>query len=517
MKMVKSLLLGSAAGLVAVAGAQAADLPVKAKPVEYVKICSLYGDGFYYIPGSQTCLKLSGYIRADYGYNVDTNIVHVYGTNGAQDRSRVAGDGLSAITRRNAFTTRHRANASFDTRTQTGYGTLRTFASLHFENAVSDEGAINTPELTVQRAFIQWAGFTLGRTASFVDPAGQMGNSGIRSLHQIQTESTTGASGINQIAYTWQLGNGVTFNIGADEERVRGLHNASPGSFVANAGSNPGGNGRIGQQAPSPWVALRVNQAWGAASLAFIAQNMRAEYQTGGTPCPAGAQPGTTQCAYPDNEFGWGVLSGAEIKLPWIAPGDRVLGYFNYAVGAVRFAANNLQSPGLYGSRSKGGNNVAMGWVSDGVYLRPNAPEIEKTTAWSTGIGFEHYWSPQWSTSWYGSYAKIEYNDTVVNSNRFCNVTTDGATTTGGTSVLSGQACDPSFAYWAVGTHTDWFPVPGLRFAVDVLYTQVQSAMKGQVYIHAAQGNRPTGVYTARNLGITSVIFRAQRNWGGGD
>src|SRR5712672_4546314 len=45
MKMVKSLLLGSAAGLVAVGGAQAADLPVKAKPVEYVKICSLYGAG----------------------------------------------------------------------------------------------------------------------------------------------------------------------------------------------------------------------------------------------------------------------------------------------------------------------------------------------------------------------------------------------------------------------------------------------------------------------------------------
>ena len=54
MKMVKSLLLGSAAGLVAVAGAQAADLPVKAKPVEYVKICSIYGAGFFYIPGTDT-------------------------------------------------------------------------------------------------------------------------------------------------------------------------------------------------------------------------------------------------------------------------------------------------------------------------------------------------------------------------------------------------------------------------------------------------------------------------------
>src|SRR6516164_3800974 len=65
MKLVKSLLLGSAAGLIAVGGAQAADLPVKAKAVEYVKICSLYGAGFYYIPGSDTCIKFSGYVRAD--------------------------------------------------------------------------------------------------------------------------------------------------------------------------------------------------------------------------------------------------------------------------------------------------------------------------------------------------------------------------------------------------------------------------------------------------------------------
>src|SRR5215510_15823493 len=63
MKMVKGLLLGSAAGLVAVSGTQAADLPVKAKPVQYVKICTLYGEGFYYIPGSDICLKIGGYVR----------------------------------------------------------------------------------------------------------------------------------------------------------------------------------------------------------------------------------------------------------------------------------------------------------------------------------------------------------------------------------------------------------------------------------------------------------------------
>ena len=72
MKMVKSLLLGSAAGLVAVAGAQAADLPVKAKAVEYVKVCSLYGVGYYYIPGTDTCIKIGGYVRYEAYHNYTT-------------------------------------------------------------------------------------------------------------------------------------------------------------------------------------------------------------------------------------------------------------------------------------------------------------------------------------------------------------------------------------------------------------------------------------------------------------
>src|ERR1700754_3022548 len=121
MKMVKSLLLGSAAGLIAVAGAQAADLPVKAKPVQYVKICTLYGDGFYYIPGSDTCIKFGGYVRADYTWNGRTP--NVLGANGAHDRT---------VSR---WTTRHRANLTTDARTQTAYGTLRAYTSINAEFA----------------------------------------------------------------------------------------------------------------------------------------------------------------------------------------------------------------------------------------------------------------------------------------------------------------------------------------------------------------------------------------------
>src|SRR3979490_3326679 len=88
MKMVRSLLLGTAAGFVAVAGAQAADMPVKAKPVEYVKICSLYGDGFYYIPGTETCVRIGASAQADYHYNALGNGHILFdGPGGAHDRT----------------------------------------------------------------------------------------------------------------------------------------------------------------------------------------------------------------------------------------------------------------------------------------------------------------------------------------------------------------------------------------------------------------------------------------------
>src|SRR5215813_10288226 len=105
MNMMKSLLLGSAAGFVAVTGTQAADLPVKARPVEYVKICSLYGEGFYYIPGTDVCLKVGGYIRADYGWNVTgARTPHYTNAGGPQHRTV------------SPYSTRHRAHINFERR-----------------------------------------------------------------------------------------------------------------------------------------------------------------------------------------------------------------------------------------------------------------------------------------------------------------------------------------------------------------------------------------------------------------
>src|SRR5437016_9829873 len=223
MRMVKSLLLGSAAGVVAVVGAQAADMPVKAKPVEYVKICSLYGDGFFYLPGTQTCIRLGGSVQSDFYYNALGNgHGHYDAANGAQDRSV------------SAHAERGRIDLGLDSRTQTAYGTLRTYQVYRIDN--SDQGTIGVNNV---RGFIQWAGFTFGHTRSYSDPIGAWGGGdGMKSLFQGQTHVDSGANGTNQIAYTWELGNGSVLIVGADERRNGSLTNLSTAGVVT-AGGTP--------------------------------------------------------------------------------------------------------------------------------------------------------------------------------------------------------------------------------------------------------------------------------------
>ena len=68
---IKSLLLGSAAAFAVVSGAQAADAIVAAapEPMEYVKVCDAFGTGYFYIPGTETCLKIGGLVRWQLDYS----------------------------------------------------------------------------------------------------------------------------------------------------------------------------------------------------------------------------------------------------------------------------------------------------------------------------------------------------------------------------------------------------------------------------------------------------------------
>jgi len=490
----KRMLLGSAAVLTAIASAQAADLPVKAKPVEYVKICSLYGEGFYYIPGTDICLKIGGYVQSDYGWNLTGARTPQYsGAAGAQDRSVAP------------YSTRHRAHFNFDSRTQTAYGTLRTYVAVHIDN--ENQGTVT---VNPTRAFIQWAGFTFGHTKSFTDVPGTPQPDTFRSLMAAQNWSDSGGNGTNQIAYTWELGNGMSLNIGADERRNRGIANLS--NNIVTVGANPA-TAFGPYQHPTPWVNFAVNQAWGRFGASAIFNKVNATYYTANTPGfgSCGLQTGTSWCGSPDDKWGWAVLSGIDIKAPWAGPGDHFGGFFNYGVGAAAYSGGtSLTSPGLF----NGGNTVALGVLTDGVFI--NGGQFQLTTAWTAGAGYEHFWLPNLSTTLWGTYTQVRYNDTVINGRFFCNG--PGVGSLQNIIVPSSVNCDPGFNFWIVGMIHNWFPVPGLRLAVEVDYVRVESAFDGQlISLSKAQGSRPTGLYTAKDQGIVNVMFRAQRTFASGE
>lgn len=86
---IKSLLIGSAAAVVAVSGAQAADAIVAAdpEPVEYVQVCQDFGTGYFYIPGTETCLKIGGLVRGEWDYKNTAS--HNNGANASTDDSQI--------------------------------------------------------------------------------------------------------------------------------------------------------------------------------------------------------------------------------------------------------------------------------------------------------------------------------------------------------------------------------------------------------------------------------------------
>ncbi len=224
MKMVKSLLLGSAAGLVAVTAGQAADLPVKAKPVEYVKVCSLYGAGFYYMPGTDMCIKIGGWTRAEYGWDFSGNL------------ATGPWNGVGNSRNQNNSTFRARGYITADAREQTAYGTARAYIDVGINtNDTGTNTAAN--QFSSNRAFLQWAGITAGLTQSFYDfysvPAA--------SLSGYFPASDSGDPGWFVAGFTAQLGNGLSATVSAEERRMTQIINVDPGNIGAAALFGPGG------------------------------------------------------------------------------------------------------------------------------------------------------------------------------------------------------------------------------------------------------------------------------------
>jgi Porin subfamily len=523
----RTLILGSAAGLIAVSGAQAADLPVKAKAVEYVKVCSLYGAGFFFIPGTDTCIKIGGYLRVDTTFNGGAHGAPAWnGDLGQQNRYR------------DAFVSRSRMALTIDTRTATEYGVVRTFGQGDFQFNNVGGGSVN-PTLAfssnslstagggyvaVEYVFIQFAGFTFGKSASaYATPwQGFPGNINSNLLGGQNTDT-----GVNNIQYTAEFGNGVSASIGLDDPIVwdrTAVYNLSIPSAIGANGT--GSNAYAGVHAPDIVGRIRVDQAWGLLQFSAAAHEVSGSYNTLG----AGAVPtGLSEISgHPDSKWGGAVMAALQIKNIPTGAGDDIKIDASYAKGATKYViATSGTSPSfaMFGDSGFGYQSVGFGATTDGVYFPGAAGTdgIALTTAWGVRGAFNHNWDPYWSTSLFGSYSAVRYdggaNDNLLGAGTS---TAKGAYCAAFALSHPGQAlagnaagsytCNPDFNVSQLGIVTRWTPVKNLTFSGEVQWFHLDQKMSGSS-VFTATAPKPNALYEFKDQDTVLLQVRAQRNF----
>ncbi|MBR1138732.1 porin [Bradyrhizobium denitrificans] len=519
MKTVKSLVLGSAAALLAMSGAQAADLPIKAKAVEYVKVCSLYGAGFYYIPGTDTCIKLGGYLRVEAG--LGTNSLY----NWASGAPAGAHNRLS-----NYYTARAREDLNIDTRTATEYGVVRTFFDATFSwttggytgtgsaagataystaiglNAAGTatagaasvnptDGGVAGGSLGVYYAFIQFAGFTMGKAVSQFDAPWQ--NYPGNNYDGLWGGGGT-VTGVNQFSYTADFGQGITVSVSAEDATQyyqAGNLNLSGASGAGMIGGAYGANAIGGTRSPNLVGQLRIDQAWGLFQLSVAAHDNHVGYY--GASETSGA---------PADKWGWAVQGALSIKNIPTGPGDTINIQGVYTDGATRYNAQSLApvSYSIYGGSNVAGayGSIAFANAPDTVFVTNGAQESVKT--WGFRGAYTHNWNAAWNTAIYGSYAQVKYG--TVGTAAIC----ANATALLG---LVGT-CNPNFDISTIGLITRWTPVKNLTFSADFAYSQLDQKYSGTIAARASAGNaKPAGIYELKDQNSMTLLIRAQRNW----
>ncbi|MEH2565854.1 porin [Bradyrhizobium sp. AZCC 2289] len=543
MKMVKSLILGSAAGLIAMSGAQAADLPVKAKAVEYVRVCSLYGAGFFYIPGTDTCIKLGGYLRIDTTFNGS-----IY------DQPAWSGDLGQGNRYRDYFAARSRMALTVDTRTATEYGVVRTFGQADFQfttqgnnttnpaaftaspAAGTNTGLLNQPGegyVAVEYVFIQFAGFTFGKSSSaFATPwNGYPGNNSSFLLGGHDT-----VTGVNNIQYTAQFGNGVSGTIGLDDPTVFNRTSVYNLAYALNATGN-GGNAYAGVHAPDVVGNIRVDQAWGLFQISAAAHEVSGSYDfLNGVAVPAGAVGPAAASptalseigGHPDTKWGGSVMAALQIKNIPTGAGDDVKIDATYALGDTKnVISTSSASPSfaMFGNTGRAGayQSIGFGATTDAVWLPNHATtgpfaggdgQLKLTQAWGIRGAFNHNWDPYWSSSLFGSYSAVRYGgsagDLSSAKGAYCQAYIGS---TGGLATKSADfSCNPDFNVSQLGVVTRWTPVKNLTFSAEVMWFHLDQKFTGTSTLGAA-APKPTTVYEFKDQDTVSFNVRAQRNF----
>lgn len=183
-----------AAGAIAATayGVHAADAVVVAEPepMDYVRVCDANGEGYFYIPGSETCLKIGGYLRAEFAGG-DPNGQDTYPGGG--------GD---------SWFTRSRLLLTMETASETDFGNLNTY----FEVEINRDDN-NDAYDAIKAAYIELAGFRAGLSDTlYTEFTGYAGN-GINDYYYVDY----GDFARNQLRYTYDPGSGFSFGLAVED------------------------------------------------------------------------------------------------------------------------------------------------------------------------------------------------------------------------------------------------------------------------------------------------------------
>ena len=494
MKLVKSLLLGSAAALTAVATAQAADLPTrKAAPVEYVRICDAYGAGFFYIPGTDTCLRVGGLVLAEIrAYNPSYRVNAPSGSAAATPSTANYQNQRS----RDAYGYAALGRIELDARTATAYGTLRTFVradsyfgssstaatgslvgiSSNVYNATANTTTVPRETTIVNKAFIQFAGLTAGRAQSFFDFYADAYNyEGLRGSNAT----------VALLAYTATFGGGFSATLSLEDQASR---RGNISQTITGQSAVPAGT-----RVPDVVGNLRVDQPWGAVQLSAAAHQLNTTtFASAATATPP------TAYAFPTNSqnaYGFAIQGGVQINLDALAPGDKLWLQAAYEKGAssyidgsnMSFSGGPVNGNRFYGVGIGGGLNYGLGWnpanQTDCVWTGATiaTASCEQSSGYAFVAALKHYWLPTLSSGFYGSYMAVNYSANANNG-------------------IGGTVGFSNLKEVRVGTNLVWTPVKGFDIGAEFMYEHLNAA-------------RPVGLSSDAALVATGLpAYRANNN-----
>ena len=327
-------------------------------------------EGSFKLPGSDTSMKIGGFLRADFTYDFDTNsdalgdgsfyfsVIPLDNTAGANK------DGEFRFTSRQTW-------IDITTSTPSEYGEITTYVAINFSRGGTPRPTFTDTEFTLN-----------GFTPKLVESYGTIGpllvGQTVSTFSDYSSYPTTldwfntvGETWIyqTQIRYTHDLGDGMVLKLALENPELHAVATnvgaavstrasalTSVSDFAQTTAATGTGAGGGPDSYPDAVIKLEYDQSWGHLGLGAVFRNL--EFDNG-----AGAQ---------DSALGWGTIIG--LWLPTFGD-DSLNASLIYGEGVGRYVFGGLTDALI--------RNVTSG----------GTPDVDPVTTWGWHVGYQHWWT----------------------------------------------------------------------------------------------------------------------------